>query len=336
MRRNVGRVSDFDPNAARLELSFVRRPGATPARSLQRAAQAQRLVRLRAGVFTDPGAYRATSSLQRYRGAIAAVVQTRRRPPIVCGESAAAIWGLPRVGVWPADVELMSSTGSRPRSRNGVRWRCPDADPAEIVSVDGMLVTDVRRTLADLCVSRDFANAVVALDHGVRPWFAMPSGLGVRGCDAIDVLARVEAFPSRRGQRAARRAIAFCDPRAANAGESLSRVRICELGFPPPDLQVPMPRSDGPADLVDFDWPDHELFGEFDGRGKYFSAEYTAGLRADEILMREKVREDRIRRRHRRFAVRWGWAELMKPQLLLLTALLEAGLPRERATSRHI
>jgi hypothetical protein len=119
----------------------------------------------------------------------------------------------------------------------------------------------------------------------------------------------------------------FGDEASGSVGESLSRAQMHLLGFPAPRLQVRMTRPDGPDDIVDFDWPEFALFGEFDGHGKYLRSEYTKGRDIADIIIAEKRREDRIRRRHRPFAARWDWAVARRPQLLA-QHLEEAGLPR--------
>ncbi|MDR5699320.1 hypothetical protein [Agromyces aerolatus] len=117
----------------------------------------------------------------------------------------------------------------------------------------------------------------------------------------------------------------FCDARAESPGESVSRWNLHALGFPRPELQVPFRRDDGGADIADFDWPDHGVFGEFDGRGKYLRDEYTGGRSADEVVWNEKLREDRIRL-HRPRAARWDWSIAINPDRLR-RRLAAAGLP---------
>jgi hypothetical protein len=88
------------------------------------------------------------------------------------------------------------------------------------------------------------------------------------------------------------------------------------LGVPMPDLQVHFARGDQPGDdIVDFDWPALGVFGEFDGKGKYFKEEFQGGRTPEEVLWDEKLREDRVRR-HRPRAVRWDWDVAMSRRRL--------------------
>ena len=85
------------------------------------------------------------------------------------------------------------------------------------------------------------------------------------------------------------------DSRADSVGESLSRARIHELGFAEPELQVAVETA-GHRYVVDFFWPEANIIGEFDGRAKYSRDDFTAGSPPEEVVWREKKREDALRR----------------------------------------
>lgn len=320
-------MHDFDPDAASVDLLFGRlaEPGLTSARSLRRDVQLGHFMRVRRGVFTSVGKWDATSDRERTRARIAAVVHTRRNNVVLSHESAALLWGLPHVGRRPEFVELADARGTAPRTRNGIRWRRTPYDPAEIVELDGFLVTGLAQTLVDLSCSRRFTNAVAAVDAALAgrlegAWIPHVE------VDATSLIDRLDA-DGRRGRRRGRAAISFADRRSESVGESVSRANMHLLGFPPPLLQVEFDRADGRVDRVDFDWPDYQLFGEFDGDGKYLRPEYTRGRSIDEILLDEKKRADGIRRRHNRRDARWDWGIAISPPRLR-SALLEAGLPQ--------
>ncbi|MFW8746088.1 hypothetical protein, partial [Mesorhizobium japonicum] len=60
--------------------------------------------------------------------------------------------------------------------------------------------------------------------------------------------------------------------------------------------------------FADFAWPSYRLIGEFDGMGKYVRSDLTAGRDPAEVVVAEKLREDRLRAAGWR-VVRWGWAQ---------------------------
>jgi hypothetical protein len=129
----------------------------------------------------------------------------------------------------------------------------------------------------------------------------------------------------RRGLARVARAIEFADGRSESPGESLSRVRLHELGFPPPELQVEFTHHTGATDRVDFFWPEHGHIGECDGLAKYRDPLLRAGRSPEQVVIDEKRREDRLRSQEPRFS-RWEWADAYHPHRLR-AILSAAGLP---------
>jgi hypothetical protein len=98
------------------------------------------------------------------------------------------------------------------------------------------------------------------------------------------------------------------------------------LGAPIPELQVEFADRRGRIGPVDFYWPELDIVGEFDGNSKYGKRrKFQKGLTLEEILLREKRREDRIRRLVRGF-IRWDWAAVRNARQFALL-LLEHGVP---------
>ncbi|MEV1128624.1 hypothetical protein [Agromyces sp. NPDC049794] len=322
-------MNDFDPDAPPVELLFGRlaRPGFTSARTLRRDVARGHLVGVRPGVVASATDWAVTSDLERARARLKAVVHTRRDRVVLSHESAALLWGLPYVGRRPDAVELADTHGTSPRSRNRVAWRRTPFEIDEIVELDGFLVTGLTQTIVDIACTRRFMNAVVAIDAALAG--RLEGGrTPPANVEASGLFDRLHADHRRAGRRA-ERAIHFADGRSESVGESVSRAHMHLLGFPPPVLQVEFDRADGGIDRVDFDWPDHELFGEFDGDGKYLRAEYRRGRSIEEVLLAEKKRADGIRRRHGRRDARWDWRIAISPARLR-SALEEAGLPQVR------
>jgi len=66
--------------------------------------------------------------------------------------------------------------------------------------------------------------------------------------------------------------------------------------------------------------------------GKYLRDELRSGRSAAEVVVDEKVREDRLRAATGARVVRWGWDVARSPHALAAT-LLRAGLPQRRRFS---
>lgn len=296
-------------------------------RTLQRRARSGALTRLRRGVFAEPAELEAAKRRRRELARIDAVVGTRRSRVVLSHESAATVWGLPRIGHPPDSVELVDARGTRPRSMNGVAWRRTPFDRTEVVERDGYLVTGLLQTFADIACDRGFLSAVAGLDAAVGASLRSDALIVVPGVSAEAIAERLRAFGRRKGVRAADRALDFADARSESVGESLSRAQMHLLGFPPPELQVRFDRAEGGFDRVDFDWPDFGAFGEFDGDLKYLDPRYRAGRTADEVVLAEKKRDQRITLRHRRRGAHWDWSIARHPQRLD-AVLRDLGLPR--------
>ncbi|MCP2370363.1 hypothetical protein BJ978_001039 [Agromyces terreus] len=327
-------------------LIVVREPDRISAstRELARRAATGTVTRVRAGVYVDTAAWRALRVYEQQLLRIAAVVRTRREPPVLCGPSAAAILGLPLFGVPSSDVHLLAFGGVAPPSGRGIRWHRGVVAEASVIEVAGFRVTDVARTTLDLACSLPLLKSLPAVDRALRAEvLAAPlayvdgrleraPGTPLRGVGRERLLESLAAAKGARGVAVARRTVEFGDPGAASPGESVSRGQIRLLGFPRPNTQTAFARADQPGrDIVDFDWPDFGTSGEFDGKVKYTRDEYLAGRDAGEVMWLEKQRERRLKRGHGRDVARWVWSDITGYADGLRRELLAAGLPRARS-----
>lgn len=244
---------------------------------------------------------------ERYRLHILATADARRDGLVFTHASAAELWGCPQLAT---DLRFVHATvvGSARRTTAGVKVHRGAIPDEHVVQLPGGLRTSSREwTAVQLAATQPFPNVLLALDHLLRG-LVETSG---READAV-VASLVGLIPPRmRGGARAERHLRLADPRSGSAGVSLSRGQMILLGVPKPELQVHFARSDQPGDdIVDFDWPDLGVFGEFDGRAKYFDPQLTQGRTPEQVLWDEKLREDRIRR-HRPRGARWGWEDAL-------------------------
>lgn len=251
-----------------------------------------------------------------------AVPLSAATPPLFSHRSAAAAWGLPYLKLGAPAAETLVASASGGRSGRGVVRRGVDLDQVAVLTVRGFRVTSVERTLIDLARTQPLASAVMAID------FAISDGRGSRiPLTTPDrIRAELARIGVRRGLARVNQAVDFGDGRSESPNESLSRVRIFELGFPTPDLQVEIAHHTGVTDRVDFLWPQYGHIGEADGLGKYLDPALRGGRTAEEVLVDEKRREDRLRSQYPRLS-RWEWRDAYTPARLR-AILLDAGLPR--------
>ena len=164
---------------------------------------------------------------------------------------------------------------------------------------DDLTLTGFDRTAVDLAMTLPMTEAVVALDR-----------LLALGADRDAVLDGV-ARRGRKGRRRALRSVGFADAAADSVGESLVRVRLDEYGAPTPVLQRRFTTSDGPDIVVDFWLPDQGVVIEFDGEVKYRDAVLRGGRSAEDVVIAEKYREDRLRSFPEvRSVIRYGWKDV--------------------------
>jgi len=87
------------------------------------------------------------------------------------------------------------------------------------------------------------------------------------------------------------------------------------MGLPPPELQWKVYGPDGRlVGRCDFAWPHHRLLCEFDGKMKYLALR-KPGESIEEVVLREKAREDRLRELTGWAMIRIVWADLDRPRV---------------------
>ncbi|WP_405068681.1 type IV toxin-antitoxin system AbiEi family antitoxin domain-containing protein [Kribbella sp. NBC_01510] len=232
--------------------------------------------------------------LRHHRLVYAAMHSMDRGSAVVSHHSALVLHGVP---VWRVDlteVQLTRSSGFRSGLKAGVRHHRGLLEPADLTTVEGLAMTSVARALVETAGATSFESAVVSADAALRdPAVA---------ADLPRLLEVTEFWP---GGPTIRAVLAFADPLAESVGESRLRVLMRNEGLPSPVLQVVFEDADGFIARVDFYFPDHNTVVEFDGLLKY-----ADGSR--ETLIREKVREDRLRALGLE-VVRTTWIDLDHP-----------------------
>lgn len=266
------------------------------------------LARVRRGAYardrTSPKADDSYDLRTPHRRLIAATEAQLHPRAVLSHGSAAAVWGLP---LFPGMVRHVHVT--RDRRGGGVRRSVvfvhgsPIRDDDRVV-VDGLVVTTLARTAVDLGRTLTYDQAVAVADAA-----AAGGADPLRLAESLDQAGRWYGAPQ------ARRAIGFADPRSESVGESFSRIRLDDLGLPPPDLQFEV--FDELGHLLgrsDFAWPELRTLGEFDGRVKYGRLR-RPGETVEEAVHREKLREDALRD-HDWQVVRWIWEDLSRPEVI--------------------
>lgn len=298
-------------------------------RTLRRRFERGEVVRVRPGVYLASAVWNALDADARYRVRVAATATATQHGTQFSHDSAAAMLRLPSLGPWSRDLHILSRRAPSGRSRAGLRRHALGLDD-RAVQVNDFFVTSLARTVIDVSCTSAFMRAVGMADDALRApekgdfRFAM-------GLDALapsDLWAELDRLSPYYGSVRARHVLNFANGKSGSLGESISRVNIHFLGFPPPMLQVPFSDAEGFIGFADFYWPELDAIGEFDGAVKYRNKTYLRGRLPEDVVIAEKYREDRMRAVVRSFA-RWDWS-VANDRARLAEQLRPLGLMRLR------
>jgi hypothetical protein len=286
-------------------------------RSLRRDIATGTLLRLRRGAYVEARRWAELSAQERHILRIQAVVAQSNRTIVICGRSAAALWGMPVKGGWSDDVDTLTTWDGGGRSDKGIRRTAAGASTARTVSIRNVRVTDLARTALDIARANTFTDAIGSLDWAI----SRSNANAVTAEDLADDLRRLQP---RVGGAHLQRLVAFASPLSDSFYESAARAAMHLLGFAPPELQATL--SDGQGEIIpDFMWRSARQVGEFDGKVKYTRNQYTKGD-PGEVAWKEKKREDRIRRLE--FGVVRILTEHVENPAKLEKLLVDARVPR--------
>ncbi|MFQ4148217.1 type IV toxin-antitoxin system AbiEi family antitoxin domain-containing protein [Arthrobacter sp. LAPM80] len=321
----------------------LRRDGRDPT-ALVRAHNKGELVRIRRGVYTKSADWNQLGPLPRYGLQAAAFQALAPRQPVFCHASAVLLWGLWIVGV-PTKLHVVTEVVASGRSRNGVVRRAGSL-LAHTLRCGPFLLTDKLSTTMSQINMLDFPYAVAVCDSALRgpdrrhavnyfstgdpsPSLHQPSWMTDGPQGPAVLVEELRAAAGLLGSKAARErtltVINFASTLSGSAGESISRAKMHQLGFPAPVLQKQFILRGGDAAFVDFWFKEQNMAGEFDGRAKYQRGDWGGGS-VEERLWKEKRREDDIRSQGIGF-VRWTWSDV-RTREQFAALLRRAGLPQ--------
>lgn len=310
--RILGVVFTLPPLFSREEL---RAAGVGP-RQMGRMLGSGELVRLRPGVYLRVDPECPPTPEEWITARARALARMSVEPPLFSHLTAAALHGLPVRAPISPKVHI-TLPPERPGAQSLVVRHRGEVPDEQQVQRHGIRFTSLERTMADVARTAPFDIAVCTLDAAFRPVTVPKPGVHDIAAaenlreEVLEIVAR-----SAHGRARAIRALTFADGRAQLPGESISRIRLMELGFTRVDLQVQVAGPSGQQYHVDFGLDDVKAWGEFDGEQKYRDEAMRSGLTLEEVLLREKQREDWIRGVTQRPFARWKWAHLRSADTL--------------------
>lgn len=237
--------------------------------------------RIRYGVYTTGevwGQHEQQGATHRLE--CAAALRRLGGSPVVSHDSAARLHRLfvpqrPAVGVRLTSPEEF-------RSGRGYRISAAAVPPADVVPLDGLRVTTLARTLADVGREWQLPDTVIAADD------ALADGRVTRAELEAAALAQTHWV----GCGGAARALSLARVGAHSPHETLTRLALGAAGLSEPLLQQAVFVGSRLVAVLDMYWPESGVFVECDGMVKY--ADPWHGRSAADVLWQEKRRQDAL------------------------------------------
>lgn len=288
----------------------LKRPTARP------LSRSSRYIQLHRGIYLPITAWGVLSREEQHLAKVLSTHRSATEPPVFSHISAAILHDLP---IYGAIDETAHTTGqpkgaARP-APNLKRHRAPRRD-AEITEIAGIHCTTVERTLLDLARLYPAEVSLSAVDGFLREEFKVKQHVDWErhGDWKATMMEHLLRMNGARGIRLARQVFELADPRVDSVLESVSHLQLHRMGFAV-ELQVAVPSPKGSNYYVDFEFLGLDLFGECDGQNKYLDAELRAGLTAEQVVYREKRREEWICSTTGNRMIRWGFPDVTSAQV---------------------
>lgn len=270
---------------------------------LYRGMRAGLLVRVRQGAYAFKAAWDTASPEERHLLRAAAVVREARRPVVLSHTTAAlclgaAVWDLPL-----GEVHVTRPDAKPGRHEAGVVRHRGKLRKEDQIQRDGRSFTSALRTAMDVTTITDVPRALVVvcglLNHG-----------DLTKEDLVAALPRWKTVP---GSLTTNLVVRLADERLTSVAEARTFHALWSEGVPLPELQYEVMNERGHlVAKLDFAWPEQRVWLEFDGVGKYIKFLRPGETPADAVV-REKKREDEVRRLTGWICVRITWDDLSRP-----------------------
>lgn len=274
-------------------------------RDITRAVRSGLIHRVRYGAYVDAQLWTMLDTdRDRHRARSRAVLRTAHSSSVLTHQSALAehidaLWRL-----CLDDVALTRTDGVAGRHEAGIIHHSGSLHLPDITMRHGVPVSAPARTAIEVLSTND-----------TELGFCLLNALLHAGRTTLDevrgVAARADHWPNTLGVRIA---IGLATSKLSSIAESRTFYMLFREDVPLPVPQVDVHDALGKLlGRVDFLWPKHGVFLEFDGRIKYELFRRPGESLAD-YLLREKRREERICQETGWICIRIGWSDLESPR----------------------
>lgn len=272
--------------------------------TIARAVRKGVLVRVRHGAYAFAEVWGGASDVDRHMMRAAAVARAAKRPPVLSHTTAALCHGADTWDLPLEEVHVTRPERKAGRREAGVARHRGRLRDSETTSVNGLACTDPVRTALDVTTITDVEHALVVVCS------ILHSGLATEEQLRSAAEAGWAQVP---GSLTTNLVLSLADRRIHKPGEARTLYALWAEGIPRPELQFKVHNERGVlvAEL-DFAWPERRVWLEFDGRVKYREL-LKPGESATEAVVREKTREDEVRRLTGWICIRVMWENLRNP-----------------------
>lgn len=205
------------------------------------------------------GVYAHTSLPDSVETRIAALQLVMRPHVVVCGRTAAWLYGVDAFGYAELEILPGAETCVLPTQNRMRRASCTggrrDLSSRDIIALGRLIVTTPLRTALDLGCQLRRHDALAVLDWFLRLGYFEKSAL----------LSELPRFARRRGVIQLRELISLADCRAESPAESWTRIAMIDAELPIPDLQWRVIWRGREVFRLDLAYPHHKVCIEYDG-----------------------------------------------------------------------
>lgn len=279
-------------------------------RALARAVTGGLLAKPRRGAYVAGEPWRALDARGRHELAARSVLRQASSPLVVSHTSGLVLHDCPEWGLDLGEVDVTRRDGTSGRREAGIRPHRGKILPEDVVELHGIEVMSPTRLALEVATQLDVEAGLVQLNDLVHRKLTSLEKIHARNQLGID------HWPdSLRGNVLLR----LVDGRCESVGESRTLHLCWRQALPLPVAQHPIYDETGQlVALVDFAWPEHGVFLEFDGKIKYTTLLRDGETAADAVI-REKKREELICRLTGWRCIRITWVDLARPEVTALT-----------------
>jgi len=271
--------------------------------AIAKAVATRRWIRVRRGAYVLAHIYADLDLAGRYDLLCRAAVRQALTPVVLSHTSALAQWGCPLWDAGLAEVHFTRPSGRIQRREAQIRSHRGVLLDGDAVERNGLVVMSPVRAALEYTTVADVEHSLVEVDDLLHRKLVELAALRAR-------YAFMAQWP---GTLITDLVLRLADGRSESVGETRARYLVWSQGLPRPEVNFPILDEHGQeVARVDLAWPELGLFLEFDGKVKY-QRPLKEGESPSEVVVREKQREDMIRRLTGWSCIRIVWADLHTP-----------------------